>query len=48
MLQVIFNRNRTQLIRLNEIQNITDTDIALSTRFAKFGISTYALTQSTS
>lgn len=39
VLQVIFNKNLTQLIRLNEIQNIADTDIALSTRFAKFNIS---------
>lgn len=44
VLQVIFNRNTTQLIRLNEIQNIADTDIALSTKFSRFGISTHQKT----
>lgn len=48
VLQVIFNKSSTQLIKLNEIQYIADTDIALTTRFVKFGISTSRVSQKTS
>ena len=47
VLQVIFNKTSTQLIKLNEIQSIADTDIALTTRLAKFNISTWRVRQNT-